>query len=96
MNFLDPNDKEFFYGNTIGPINKEKKMKKQINITLQDVTEQDMRHIFHQAIDELGVEGGQSIPADMFNLREKVINILFPRGIETSLTEKQMRDLIED
>lgn len=26
MNFLDPNDKEFFYGNTVGPIDKEKKV----------------------------------------------------------------------
>ncbi len=25
MNFLDPDDKEFFYGNTVGPIKKVKK-----------------------------------------------------------------------
>ena len=25
MNFLDPNDKEFFYGSTVGPIDKKRK-----------------------------------------------------------------------
>lgn len=77
MNFLDPNDKEFFYGNTVGPIDKEKKMKRDTTITLQDVTEQDLRDVFHKAIDELGVKTGQQIPADMYNLRERVMDILF-------------------
>jgi hypothetical protein len=77
MNFLDPDDKEFFYGNTVGPISKERKMKKKFTVTLQDVTEQDLRDAFHQAIDELGVKAGQQIPADMYNLREQVMDILF-------------------
>ena len=77
MNFLDPDDKEFFYGNTVGPIDKEKKMKRDTTITLQDVTEQDLRDVFHKAIDELGIKGGDQIPADMYNLREQVMDILF-------------------
>jgi hypothetical protein len=58
-------------------------MKKEFTVTLQDVTEQDLRDAFHQAIDELGVKAGQQIPADMYNLREQVMDILF-RPVEKS------------
>lgn len=54
-------------------------MKKEIKITIQDLTEEDMRNVFYQAIEELGVKPGQQIPADMYNLREQVINIMFER-----------------
>lgn len=52
-------------------------MKHNITVTLQDVTEQDIRDIFHSAIEQLGVRAGDQIPADMYNLREKVISALF-------------------
>lgn len=52
-------------------------MKKKFTVTLQDVTEQDLHDVFHKAIDELGVKAGDQIPADMYNLRERVMDILF-------------------
>lgn len=52
-------------------------MKRDTTITLQDVTEQDLRDVFHKAIDELGIKNGDQIPADMYNLREQVMDILF-------------------
>ena len=61
-------------------------MKKKFTVTLQDVTEQDIRDAFHQAIDELGVKAGDEIPADMYNLREQVMDILF-RPVEPTKKE---------
>ena len=59
-------------------------MKRNTTITLEDVTEQDMRDAFSLAIEELGVTAGDQIPADMYNLREQVIDILF-RPVEKAL-----------
>lgn len=47
-------------------------MKKKYDITIDGLTKDHMSDIFHQAIDELGIKGGQQIPKDMFELREKV------------------------
>jgi hypothetical protein len=52
-------------------------MKKEVKITLQDVTENDIRNVFHDAIDSLGVSAGEQIPTDMYNLRDAVLRILF-------------------
>jgi hypothetical protein len=57
-----------------------KKMQKEISITINELTEQDLRNVFHQAIEELGVKAGEQIPSDMFNLREQVVDILFRSG----------------
>jgi hypothetical protein len=66
-------------------------MKQNITITLQDVTEQDLRDAFHQAIDELGVKAGQQIPADMYNLREQVMDILF-RPVEKPQSKPKLTE----
>ena len=38
-----------------------------------------MRDIFYEAIEKLGVEAGQKIPADMVDLREAVIRLMFKK-----------------
>ena len=52
-------------------------MKKITNITINDLTENDMRDIFYNAIEKLGVQGGDKIPDDMVDLRETVIDLMF-------------------
>jgi hypothetical protein len=57
-------------------------MKKTYITIINDLTESDMRDIFSDAIDALGITGGSLIPPDMFNLREKVLQILFNKNGE--------------
>lgn len=52
-------------------------MKKQTNIVINDLTENDMYDIFYEAIEKLGVEAGDVIPNQMVDLRETVIRIMF-------------------
>ena len=52
-------------------------MKKVTKITYNNVSENDMRNFLHEAIDRLGVSGGQQIPKDMLELREELIKVMF-------------------
>jgi hypothetical protein len=54
-------------------------MKKIHTITIDNLTENDMRDIFYEAIEKLGVEAGQKIPAGMVDLRETVIRLMFEK-----------------
>jgi hypothetical protein len=54
-------------------------MKKVYTVTIDNLTESDMRDIFYEAIEELGVTAGDIIPADMVNLRETVIRLMFEK-----------------
>lgn len=54
-------------------------MNKTHTVTINNLTETDMRDIFYEAIEELGVKAGQSIPGDMVDLRETVIRLMFER-----------------
>jgi hypothetical protein len=54
-------------------------MKKIYTVTINNLTEADMRDIFYEAIEKLGVEAGQKIPADMVDLREAVIRLMFKK-----------------
>jgi hypothetical protein len=51
-------------------------------VTINNLTENDMRDIFYEAIEELGVTAGDIIPADMLNLRETVIRLMFEKAGE--------------
>jgi hypothetical protein len=48
-------------------------------VTINNLTENDMRDIFYEAIEELGVTAGDIIPTDMLNLRETVIRLMFEK-----------------
>jgi hypothetical protein len=52
-------------------------MNKTYKVTINNLTETDMRDIFYEAIEKLGVQAGQSIPRDMVDLRETVIRLMF-------------------
>lgn len=54
-------------------------MNKIYTVTINNLTENDMRDIFYEAIEELGVTAGDIIPADMVNLRETVIRLMFSK-----------------
>jgi len=54
-------------------------MKKTYTITIDNLSENDMRDIFYEAIEKLGVKAGQQIPADMVDLREAVIRLMFEK-----------------
>jgi hypothetical protein len=54
-------------------------MNKAYTVTINNLTEGDMRDIFYEAIEKLGVEAGQKIPADMADLREAVIRLMFKK-----------------
>ena len=54
-------------------------MNKIYTVTINNLTENDMRDIFYEAIEELGVTAGDIIPADMVNLRETVIRLMFEK-----------------
>jgi hypothetical protein len=55
-------------------------MNKTYTVTINNLTEADMRDIFYEAIEKLGVKAGQSIPGDMVDLREVVIRLMFEVG----------------
>jgi hypothetical protein len=57
-------------------------MKKTYTVTVDNLTENDMRDIFYEAIEKLGVKAGQQIPADMVDLRETVLRLMFEKGRE--------------
>ncbi len=57
-------------------------MKKTYTITINDLSENDMRDIFYEAIEKLGVKAGQQIPADIVDLRETVIRLMFEKAEE--------------
>jgi hypothetical protein len=52
-------------------------MKRINNITIDNFSEQDLRDIFHDVFEQLGVTAGDLIPKDMVNVREKLIQLLF-------------------
>ena len=54
-------------------------MNKIYTVTINNLTESDMRDIFYEAIEKLGVEAGQQIPAGMVDLREAVIRLMFEK-----------------
>lgn len=57
-------------------------MKKIYTITIDNLSENDMRDIFYKATERLGVKTGQQIPADMVDLRETVIRLMFEKAEE--------------
>ena len=57
-------------------------MKKTYTVTVDNLTENDMRDIFYEAIEKLGVKAGQQIPADIVDLRETVLRLMFEKGRE--------------
>ena len=52
-------------------------MNKTHTVTINNLTESDMRDIFYEAIEKLGVKAGEKIPSDMVDLRETVIRLMF-------------------
>lgn len=52
-------------------------MNKTYTVTINNLTESDMRDIFYEAIEKLGVKAGGKIPSDMVDLRETVIRLMF-------------------
>lgn len=54
-------------------------MNKTYTVIINNLTEADMRDIFYEAIEKLGVKAGQHIPGDMVDLRETVIRLMFER-----------------
>ena len=57
-------------------------MNKAYTVTINNLSENDMRDIFYEAIEKLGVKAGQQIPADMVDLRETVIRLMFEKAEE--------------
>jgi hypothetical protein len=54
-------------------------MNKIYTVTINNLTEADMRDIFYKATERLGVKPGQQIPAYMVDLRETVIRLMFEK-----------------
>lgn len=52
-------------------------MNKTYTVTINNLTEADMRDIFYEGIEKLGVKAGEKIPSDMVDLREVVIRLMF-------------------
>lgn len=52
-------------------------MNKTYTITINNLTESDMRDIFYEAIEKLGIKAGDRIPNDMTDLKETVIGLMF-------------------
>lgn len=52
-------------------------MNKTYTVTINNLTESDMRDIFYEAIEKLGVKAEDKIPSDMVDLREAVIRLMF-------------------
>jgi hypothetical protein len=57
-----------------------RKVNKTYTVTINNLTESDMRDIFYEAIEKLGVKAGEKIPSDMVDLREVVIRLMFEVG----------------
>jgi hypothetical protein len=55
-------------------------MNKTYTVTINNLTEADMRDVFYEAIEKLGIKAGQQIPTDMLDLRERVIKLMFSTG----------------
>ena len=52
-------------------------MNKTYTVTINNLTETDMRDIFYEAIEKLGVKAGEIIPSNMVDLRETVVRLMF-------------------
>ena len=52
-------------------------MNKIYTVTINNLTESDMRDIFYKAIEKLGIKAGEKIPSDMVDLGETVIRLMF-------------------
>lgn len=52
-------------------------MNKTYTVTINNLTETDMRGIFYEAIEKLGVKAGEIIPSNMVDLRETVVRLMF-------------------
>jgi len=52
-------------------------MIKDYVVHINNLTESDMRDIFYEAIEKLGVKAGEKIPSDMVDLRETVVRLMF-------------------
>ena len=52
-------------------------MNKTYTVIINNLTQSDMRDIFYEAIEKLGVKAGEYIPGDMVDLREAVIRLMF-------------------
>lgn len=52
-------------------------MNKTYTVTINNLTETDLRDIFYEAIEKLGVKAGEEIPGDMVDLRETVVRLMF-------------------
>lgn len=52
-------------------------MNKTYTVTINNLTQADMRDIFYEAIEKLGVKAGEVIPSDMVDLRETVVRLMF-------------------
>lgn len=66
------------YNKELELLRKEiQKMNKTYTVTINNLTESDMRDIFYEAVEKLGVKAGEKIPSDMVDLREAVIKLMF-------------------
>lgn len=83
MKKLQNKVKQTKHGVSVTKYNKElvrkeiQKMNKTYTVTINNLTESDMRDIFYEAMKRLGVKAGEKIPSDMVDLREAVIRLMF-------------------
>ena len=68
-------------------------MNKTYTVTINNLTESDMRDIFYEAIEKLGVKAGEKIPSDMVNLREAVIRLMLEGRNEEKWSYKRISKL---
>ena len=52
-------------------------MDKKYTVTVNNLTENDMRDIFYDALTKMGVNPGDTIPREMSLLKETVIGLMF-------------------
>lgn len=50
---------------------------KSYKITINELSEEDMRDILHQAITLMGISPGEKIPWEIVDLRERIIQVMF-------------------
>lgn len=75
--FYRETDLELFEEESRMKVSHPTKLKKKIEITYDNLSEDDMRSFLSDATYNCGVNSGQLIPGDMVRLREELIRVMF-------------------
>ena len=58
-------------------------MKREYTVKIHDLTENDLRNVFYDTFEQLGVTAGDKIPTAYVDVREELIRQLFKKGLDS-------------